>query len=83
MFKNPQSLKVRLVTIEVIQAVAEVLREDLLPLLPEAIPFIAELTEDEDPEVEKKTQNVFRELEKILGEPLDKFLYLYKLYAIK
>jgi U3 small nucleolar RNA-associated protein 10 len=66
-------VKVRLVTIEAIQALAEVLREDLLPLLPEAIPFIAELMEDEDPEVEKRTQHVSRELEKILGEPLDKY----------
>ncbi|CAB3368383.1 Hypothetical predicted protein [Cloeon dipterum] len=64
---------VRLVAIEAIQSFAEVLREDLLPLLPEAIPFIAELLEDEDPVVEKRTQEVARELEKILGEPLSKY----------
>ncbi|XP_059477980.1 HEAT repeat-containing protein 1 [Neocloeon triangulifer] len=65
--------QVRLVTVDAVLALAEVLREDLLPLLPEAVPFIAELMEDDDLQVEKKTHHVARQLEKILGEPLDKY----------
>lgn len=47
--------------------------EDYMPLLPETIPFLAELLEDETPEVEKQCQSGVQELEKILGEPLQKY----------
>lgn len=49
------------------------LGEDYMPLLPETVPFISELLEDENPEVEKQCQLSVQELEKILGEPLQKY----------
>lgn len=44
-----------------------------MPLLPETIPFLAEMLEDEDETTEKYAQNAVRTLEEILGEPLQKY----------
>ncbi|XP_062578566.1 HEAT repeat-containing protein 1-like [Saccostrea cucullata] len=49
------------------------LSEDYMPLLPETIPFLAELMEDEEEEVEKMCQSVISQMEKTLGEPLQKY----------
>lgn len=44
-----------------------------MSLLPETIPFLAELLEDENAEVEKECQHCVQELETVLGEPLQKY----------
>lgn len=49
------------------------LGEDYMSMLPETVPFISELLEDENPEVEKQCQRSVQEMEKILGEPLQKY----------
>ncbi|XP_011505568.1 PREDICTED: HEAT repeat-containing protein 1 [Ceratosolen solmsi marchali] len=49
------------------------LGEDFMPLLPETVPFLAELLEDEDEVIEKNAQSAVRTLEEILGEPLQKY----------
>uniref|UniRef100_A0A1I8QA80 HEAT repeat-containing protein 1 n=1 Tax=Stomoxys calcitrans TaxID=35570 RepID=A0A1I8QA80_STOCA len=54
--------------------IARKLGEDFTPLLPETVPFIAELFEDENPRVEKNTRKSVQELEVILGESLQKYL---------
>lgn len=54
-------------------ALAAKMGEDYMSLLPETVPFISELLEDENPDVEKQCQLSVRELEKILGEPLQKY----------
>ncbi|KAF4524661.1 hypothetical protein B566_EDAN012243 [Ephemera danica] len=64
---------VRLVAVGAIKSLAGALGEELLPLLPEAVPFLAELLEDEDGEVETACQDAVRDLERILGEPLHKY----------
>ena len=48
--------------------------EEYLPLIPEAIPFIAELSEDDCNEVEDLIKTVVADLEQILGEPISKYL---------
>lgn len=53
--------------------IARKLGEDFMPLLPETVPFLAELLEDEDENTEKSAQNAVRTLEDILGEPLQKY----------
>lgn len=67
------SPKIRLIALECLTGVAKRLGEDFLPLLPETIPFLAELLEDEDENVEKACEKVVQELEKVLGEPLKKY----------
>lgn len=53
--------------------IARKLGEDFMPLLPETVPFLAELLEDEDESTEKHAQESVRNLEEILGEPLQKY----------
>lgn len=59
--------------LKVVVNLATKLGEDYMPLLPETVPFISELLEDENSEVEKECQRSVQELEKILGEPLQKY----------
>ncbi|XP_060600074.1 HEAT repeat-containing protein 1-like [Ruditapes philippinarum] len=65
-----QGKKSALVTLDMLH---KKLGEDYMPLLPDTIPFLAELMEDESEEVEKKCHEVIREMEKTLGEPLQKY----------
>ncbi|XP_022087703.1 HEAT repeat-containing protein 1-like isoform X2 [Acanthaster planci] len=67
------SAKVRFAALTVLQELHRKLAEDYLSLLPETIPFLAELMEDESVEVEQQCQLLVSELEKTLGEPLQKY----------
>lgn len=67
------SPEIRLVALECLTETAKRLGEDFLPLLPETIPFLAELLEDEEETVENACQKAVQELEKVLGEPLKKY----------
>lgn len=67
------SPQIRLIALECLTETAKKLGEDFLPLLPETIPFLAELLEDEEETVEKACQKAVQELEKVLGEPLKKY----------
>lgn len=64
---------VRFAAIQVIREVVAVMQNNYLPLLPESIPFLAEIMEDESSEVEKECQSVVIEMEGILGEPIRKY----------
>ncbi|XP_033697895.1 HEAT repeat-containing protein 1 isoform X3 [Tursiops truncatus] len=64
------SPKVRFAALITVLALAEKLRENYIVLLPESIPFLAELMEDECEEVEHQCQKTVQRLETILGEPL-------------
>jgi len=67
------SCKVRLASLEVLVAMAHKLGDDFLPLLPETVPFLAELLEDEEEAVESACQKAVQNLEEVLGEPLKKY----------
>jgi len=64
---------IRLFALTTFVEIAKKLGEDFLPLLPETIPFLAELLEDENNEVERSCQKAVQDLEKVLGEPLQKY----------
>ncbi|OXU28122.1 hypothetical protein TSAR_002629 [Trichomalopsis sarcophagae] len=64
---------VRNAALDSLVEIARKLGEDFMPLLPETVPFLAELLEDEDLVTEKNAQNAVRTLEDILGEPLQKY----------
>uniref|UniRef100_A0A8D1WQ10 HEAT repeat-containing protein 1 n=1 Tax=Sus scrofa TaxID=9823 RepID=A0A8D1WQ10_PIG len=64
------SPKVRFAALITVLALAEKLRENYIVLLPESIPFLAELMEDECEEVEHQCQKTIQQLEAVLGEPL-------------
>ncbi|XP_041714076.2 HEAT repeat-containing protein 1 isoform X2 [Coregonus clupeaformis] len=67
------SAKVRFSALLMLLELASKLRENYMVLLPETIPFLAELMEDECEEVEHQVQKVIHEMETILGEPLQSY----------
>uniref|UniRef100_A0A3Q1EQT7 HEAT repeat-containing protein 1 n=1 Tax=Acanthochromis polyacanthus TaxID=80966 RepID=A0A3Q1EQT7_9TELE len=68
-----QDSKVRFSSLLMLMELASKLKENYVVLLPETIPFLAELMEDECEEVEQQVQKVVQEMENILGEPLQNY----------
>ncbi|XP_067844821.1 HEAT repeat-containing protein 1 isoform X2 [Heptranchias perlo] len=74
LLKTRHSLpKVRFSALIMLLELAGKLKENYMVLLPETIPFLAELLEDECEEVEHHCQKVIQQLEVILGEPLQSY----------
>lgn len=69
-----ESAAVRLAAVKAEQKLTERLGEDWLAMLPEMLPYISELQEDDDEEVERETQRWIVGIEGILGENLDAML---------
>ncbi|XP_077201538.1 HEAT repeat-containing protein 1 [Paroedura picta] len=67
------SPKVRFAALLAVLELAEKIRENYMVLLPESIPFLAELMEDECEEVEHQCQKTIQQLEVILGESLQSY----------
>ena len=67
------SKRSRLKAIAVLEAVALRIGQEFLGLLPETAPFLAELMEDEEEEVERRVQEFIHILEEQLGENLQKY----------
>jgi hypothetical protein len=66
--------RARLAGLETAVALAGALREEYLPLLPEALPFLAELLEDGEGAVEARAAAAVRALEELSGEDLKAYL---------
>ncbi|KAI9838111.1 MAG: hypothetical protein M1819_006267 [Sarea resinae] len=64
----------RLAAVKCEQSLTERLGEDWLSLLPEMLPFISELQEDDDENVERETHRWIAKIEDILGESLEPML---------
>ncbi|KAF4637911.1 hypothetical protein G7Y89_g179 [Cudoniella acicularis] len=69
--ENPS---VRLAAVKCQQSLTDRLGEEWLSLLPEMLPFISELQEDDDEIVEKETHRWIVKIEGVLGESLDSML---------
>ncbi|KAG0309622.1 HEAT repeat-containing protein 1, partial [Linnemannia gamsii] len=67
--------QIRLSALKVLQEFYKRLGEEFLILLPETIPFLAELMEDDDHEVEALTQQVIADIEVYLGGSLQKYFH--------
>lgn len=67
------SPKVRFAALLAVLELAKKIRENYMVLLPESIPFLAELMEDECEEVEHQCQKTIQQLEVILGESLQSY----------
>jgi len=65
---------VRLAAVKCGQALTDRLGEEWLSMLPEMLPFISELQEDDDEVVEKETHRWIVKIEGVLGESLDSML---------
>ncbi|KAK7952503.1 armadillo-type protein [Apiospora aurea] len=69
-----ETAAVRLAVVKAEQSLTQRLGEDWLAMLPEMLPYISELQEDDDEEVERETQRWIVGIEEILGESLDAML---------
>lgn len=64
----------RVAALQTEQALTETLGEEWLALLPEMLPYISELMEDEDEGVEREVRKWVKQIEGVLGERLDDML---------
>ncbi|KAE8147488.1 U3 small nucleolar RNA-associated protein 10 [Aspergillus avenaceus] len=69
--ENPHT---RLAALKAEQSLTEQLGEEWLALLPEMLPYISELMEDEDENVEREVRKWVKQIEEVLGEKLDDML---------
>ncbi|KAI9808220.1 MAG: hypothetical protein M1825_004677 [Sarcosagium campestre] len=65
---------VRLAAVKCEESLTDRLGEDWLGMLPEMLPFISELQEDDDEKVDNETHKWIVKMERILGESLDGML---------
>ncbi|KAI9814174.1 MAG: snoRNA-binding rRNA-processing protein utp10 [Pycnora praestabilis] len=73
-FLRAENSQVRLAAVKCEVSLTERLGEEWLSLLPEMLPFISELQEDDDEDVEVESQRWIVKIEGILGESLDPML---------
>jgi U3 small nucleolar RNA-associated protein 10 len=64
---------VRLAALTVVQQFFARLGEAYLVMLPETVPYLAELMEDDSPEVEALCQKVIKDIEQLSGESLQEY----------
>lgn len=69
-----ESAGARLAAVICEQKLTEKLGEEWMAMLPEMLPFISELQEDDDELVEKETHRWILKIEEVLGESLDSML---------
>jgi U3 small nucleolar RNA-associated protein 10 len=69
-----ENASVRLAAVQCEQELTDRLGEEWLSMLPEMLPFISELQEDDDEVVEKETHRWIVKIEGVLGESLDSML---------
>nr|CCA26134.1 conserved hypothetical protein [Albugo laibachii Nc14] len=65
---------VRLASLKTIEKCYQIIGDEFLVMLPESLPFLSELLEDNDMEVEKTCHHVIKQIEEISGESLDQYL---------
>jgi U3 small nucleolar RNA-associated protein 10 len=73
-YMRSEDAHTRLATVLCEQSLSKRLGEEWLGLLPEMLPFISELREDDDEMVERETQRWISAVEGILGEDLEGML---------
>jgi U3 small nucleolar RNA-associated protein 10 len=73
-YMRSEDAHTRLATVKCEQSLTKRLGEEWLALLPEMLPFISELREDDDEMVERETQRWISMVEEILGEDLEGML---------
>lgn len=73
-YTRSEDAQIRLAAVKSEQSLTEKLGEDWLALLPEMLPFISELQEDDDETIERETLKWVNMIEGILGESLEGML---------
>ena len=73
MKSRSQEPRVRFMAIQIMREFYAKAGDEMLALFPETIPFIAELMEDDDEEVEEGCQELCRVIQEYLGEPIQQY----------
>ena len=73
-YMRHQDAAVRLAAVKCERSITQRLNFDWLALLPEMLPFISELQEDDDEDVERETLRWVRQIEEVTGESLEGML---------
>ena len=60
--------------LEVVKKLVDRLGEEYVMLLPEAMPFLAEVLEDPELHIQNETRALLRSLEELTGESLEEYL---------
>jgi len=68
------SRRPRLLGLECVSRLADRLRDEYLVFVPESVPFLSELLEDPEFEVERRAQELVRQLEGLTGESLEPYM---------
>jgi U3 small nucleolar RNA-associated protein 10 len=74
MHTRHDSATVRFAALQVTLALVERLGDEYLTLVPETLPFVVEVLEDMDEEVEGAARSLVAALETLLGESLNEYL---------
>jgi len=61
----------RLAAVKTERSLTEKLGEEWLAMVPEMLPFVAELLEDDDEDVEREARAWVKRVEEVLGESLE------------
>ena len=75
--------EVKLAAMKVIHECFARMSQEYLPLLPDTIPYLADLLEDEDAQVEKAAQDLRVQLESVSGEELTSYLTMWHVCCSK
>lgn len=75
--------EVKLAAMKVIHECFARMSQEYLPLLPDTIPYLADLLEDEDAQVEKAAQDLRVQLESVSGEELTSYLTMWRVCCSK
>ncbi|XP_027201177.2 HEAT repeat containing 1 homolog l(2)k09022 [Dermatophagoides pteronyssinus] len=75
LLKSQESnVKVKISAIKVLHRLVLTCDEDYLPFIPEAMPFIADLSEDDSEQIELHLKQLITDIEQLIGEPINKYL---------
>jgi len=69
-----EDYRVRLATLQVIEHLFDTMRERYLVILNDTIPFISELLEDENEQVEDCAKRIVNRVENLTGESINEYL---------
>lgn len=72
--RSRRSVNERLRAVAAVEGLVGRMREEYLLLLPETIPFVAELLEGPEHQVRVVTQRLIKTLEELSGESLEQYL---------
>ena len=72
-FSKNSSPKVRFASLLTLDSLFHHIKEGFLEVLPDTVPYLAELLEDESAEVEQQCQVVISTIENILGDSIQQY----------